>query len=249
MKDKDELKQNVLDPSADVMDIILQLSENELLKDVPIVGLGFKIAKASRSISDFIFLKKVLGFIETVDNKTTKQERIEFANKLKEDEKEKEKIYTGVFLRIDKFDDVSKPDLFAKIFACFITNKIKEEDYHALADVLNLASREVLKAFSNSYWDTRKPLHNAKKLYRSNYDSLLSTGLVKLNLEGKIQNSGLSHPVLYNLDFKVTELGRLYVYITEDFEDYFSLLSDLERSYISNTGRIYSFKNPFSKET
>ncbi|HEY9801521.1 MAG TPA: hypothetical protein V6D25_14290 [Leptolyngbyaceae cyanobacterium] len=251
MKSKDELKQDLLELSAEGADIAINLlTESELLKDIPIVDLFYKLGKSLKSIPDVIFLQKLGSFIRTVNDKTTEHQRFVFAEDIKKDKEKREKLYNSIFLKIDKFDDITKSDLFGKIFACFITNKIRQEEFTSLSSALNLATLEDMKEFSKTYWEDRN--YFSQGAYGSsgkNYGSLLTTNFVRISLNRDHQMLRESFSTIFhNLDFVVTELGCLYAYIVEDFENYFSFMDELQRNYPRNEGKIYIFDTPSSNE-
>jgi hypothetical protein len=250
MKSKDELGQDFLELSAEGADIAISLlTESELLKDIPVADLVYKLGKTLKSIPDVIFLHKLGRFMKTVNDKTTKTQRIDFAENIKKSKARRDQLYNVIFLKIDKFDDITKSDLFAKIFACFITNKIRQEEFTALSSALNLATLEDIKEFSKTYWKDRNYFY--KKAYGSssrNYGSLLSTNFVTLTLDKSKILRDVPSMIIHNVDFVITELGCLYAYISEDFENYFSFMDKLERSYPINEGKIYIFDTPSSNE-
>ena len=252
MKSKDKLEQDFLELSVDGADIAIDLlTESELLKDIPVAGSIYKLGKTLSSIPDVIFLHKIGKFLKTINEKTTKNQRVAFAEELKKDKEKRDKLYNTIFLKIDKFDDIYKSDLFAKIFSCFITNKIRKEEFNALSSALNSAPIEELKTFSITYWKDRN--HFIRNRYGSsnrNYGSLLSTCLVTIDLNSKAKSlgRGLSSMMLYDLDFIITELGCLYAYIAEDFEAYFSLVKELEGSDKGNRDKMYVFDKPSACE-
>jgi len=205
------------------------------------------------SIPDVMFLHKVGRFLKTVNEKTTENERIAFAEELKKDKDKRDRLYSAIFLKIDKFDDVTKSDLFAKIFACFVTNKVRQTEFIALSSALNLATLEEMKAFSESYWKARNYVAmDSYKSHGKDYGSLLSTHFVSIILDESRRLSKTETP--YSVDFIVTELGCLYAYISEDFEDYFSFIKDAEKSRLlppymyAGTSREYGFESPSRNE-
>lgn len=254
MTNKNELEQNFLDISADGADIAIDLlTDSELLKDIPVAGLIYKLGKTLSSIPDVMFLHKVGRFLKTVNEKTTENERITFAEELKKDKDKRDRLYSAIFLKIDKFDDVTKSDLFAKIFACFVTNKVRQTEFIALSSALNLATLEEMKAFSKSYWKARNYVAmDSYKSHGKDYGSLLSTHFVSIILDESRRLSKTETP--YSVDFIVTELGCLYAYISEDFEDYFSFIKDAEKSRLlppymyAGTSREYGFESPSRNE-
>jgi hypothetical protein len=243
---KRQLEQNFLELTADGADIAMDfLTESELLKDLPVAGLIYKIGKAVNSVQDTIFLHKVGRFFKTVNDKTTREQRISFTEELKKEKAKRDLLYSAIFLKIDKFDDVTKSDLFAKIFACFITNKIRRIDFNALSSALNLATLEDLKVFSKSYWQNRHYyFKDVNSKLEGDYGSLLTANLVAIKLDQELIHMGdLQTSMDYKLEYRITELGCLYVYISEDFEDHFFLLNEEERNSPRNyfNQRKYGF--------
>ncbi|MBG1260635.1 hypothetical protein [Nostoc commune] len=250
MKSKDELRQDFLELSAEGADIAISLlTESELLRDIPVADLFYKLGKTLKSIPDVIFLHKLGRFIKTVNDKTTEYQRSAFAEDIKKNKDKRDKLYTAIFLKIDKFDDITKSDLFAKIFACFITNRIRQEDFTALSSALNLAILEDIKEFSKIYWEDRKFFYKkAYGLSGRDYGNLLSTKFVTITLDKSDKLRDIPSMIIHNVDFVITELGCLYAYISEDFENYFSFMDTSERSYPINEGKIYIFDTPSSNE-
>jgi hypothetical protein len=245
MQKKEELKDNLLELSADGADIALDLLfKSELLKDIPVAGLIYKFGKTIGSIPDALFLQKVGRFIQVVNDHTTQDQRINFSEKLKADKKERDLLYGNIFLKIDKFDNLSKSNVFAKIFSCFIVNKIRKEEFLSLSSALNLLSFEDLTKFSKSYWENRSRFHmeaygkNERGYY---YGNLLSSSFVVLALDNKRVRSE-SPTLIANLGFTVTELGALYAYIVEDFDDFF-VMNDLQRRQYLN--ELYTFESSY----
>lgn len=231
---KEELEANFLDIGADSADIAIDLiAESELLKDIPVAGLVYKIGKTVGSIPNVIFLHKVGRLIKTVNDKTTETERMAFAEKLNTSKEDRNRLYSQIFLKIDKCDDIDKPDLFGKFFACFIKNKRAVKEFTALSSVLNLAALEELKTFSETYWDYRikfphKPVaHDSDCFYGEGCNTLLSTGLITFSLSRSPEKpTSSSSEINSKLEYKMTVLGYLYAYIVEDLDNYFYLSKD-----------------------
>ena len=193
MTAKDNLKENFSELSVDGADIAIDLlTDSEILEAVPVAGLAIKIGKALRSVPDVIFLNKVGRFLKTVNESTTKAQRIAFAKELKKNKNKRDQLYGSIFLKIDKFDEITKSDLFAKIFSCFITNRIREEDFLALSSALNLAALEDLMMFSKSHWELRNGSSGnvVDDVPRVGHVSLLSTKLVTFSHEQKLNTRG-----------------------------------------------------------
>lgn len=253
MSDKESFKNDLSELSADSIDIAIDLlTESELFEDVPVAGMLLKIGKAISSIPDIIFLQKLGVFIKAVNDKTKHEERALFAKEIKYDKNKRDKLYSAIFLKLDKFDDMTKPDLFAKIFSCFITSRIAEQEYLTLSSALNLASLESLKDFSYSYWINKGYLSDRvfrfPKSSRMNYGNLLTTSFVTFsvdeNFRRKKSPGSFALEAFPELNFNITLLGHLYAYITDDLENYFFLKEDVNRSSNISNDRQYEFELP-----
>jgi hypothetical protein len=247
MSKREEIGDNFLDLGADGADMAIDLlTESELLKDIPVAGLIYKLGKAMSSIPDAIFLHKVGRFLHTVNDSTTKSQRIEFSEKLRADKNERDRLYGSIFLKIDKFDNLSKSDIFAKIFSCFIVNKIRKEEFLDLSSALNLVSFEDLIRFSKSYWKSRNKFF--MQVYGGDeekyYGNLLPSSFVVFSVDNKFLGSE-SATMMANLGFKVTELGALYAYIVEDFEKFFAMNDSCQRQC---NDKSYTFETPFENQ-
>jgi hypothetical protein len=238
MTSEEEFQTNFIELSADSADIAIELiTGSELLKDIPVVGIFYKVGKTLKSLPDAIFLHKVSKFLATANQKVSLEERINFSEELKKDKTKRDRLYTAIFIKIDKFDDITKADIFAKIFSCFIKNKIDYETFQSLSSALNLAELELLMQFS----------HSCLQLGSSGYyGNLLGTKFVTLNLDRKIRHSNETNVRTdYSIQYSITELGRLFAYISEDLEEYFRPLNEKEREIPMNWNSRYSFEVPW----
>ena len=58
------MNEDLKDLAIDLSEVALDsLSENELVKDIPVIGTFVRLARVTRSIPDLIFAKKVERFI------------------------------------------------------------------------------------------------------------------------------------------------------------------------------------------
>lgn len=109
--------------------------------------------------------------------------------------------------------------------------------------------RDILKEFSKTYWEDRKFFYKkAYGLSGRDYGNLLSTKFVTITLDKSDKLRDIPSVIIHNVDFVITELGCLYAYISEDFENYFSFMDTSERSYPKNEGKTYIFDTPSSNE-
>lgn len=253
MSASDEAKEDLIEFGADSIDAAIDLlTESELLQEIPMAGMLWKIAKAARSIPDIIFLKKAERFIKTVNDKTTQEERFSFSEKIKKDQVKRDNLYNSIFLKIDKFDDFTKSDLFGKIFSCYIVGKLKEREFFALSSALNLASMQNFYFFCKSYWGSsgltmRKTFKNST-FDENNYGSLVTANLIMIRLKTSFSSSDPLRIPSSELEFVVTELGELFALISQDLEECFNPLADYEKLHATNYDKSYRIEIPLGNK-
>jgi len=251
MSTKDQIE-DVLDLSADSIDTCIRvLTDSKILDEVPIAGNLLRIIKAGASVPDLLFAYKAAKVFEGVNKKTTKTERENFAETLKKDKSKRERLYGEIFLRIDKFEEISKADLFAKIFSSFIRNKIRERDFVLLSDVLGRLTVAELGEFSRDFFIPKTI--NLRVQYNSIFrpDELHNEILVAARLMTRSLTSKYSSNagVTYEEEYEITDLGKLYSYIAEDFDDYFRLLDESEQNLPRYQYEKYLFLNTYDNWT
>ncbi|MBD2106292.1 hypothetical protein [Nodosilinea sp. FACHB-13] len=244
MSANDEAKENLIELGADSIDTAIDLlTESELFQEIPMAGMLWKIAKAARSIPDIIFLKKAERFIKTVNNKTTQEERLLFSKEIKKDQAKRDNLYNSIFLKIDKFDDFTKSDLFAKIFSCYIVGKLEEREFVALSSALNLASMQDFHFFCKSYWGssilTVHKIFKNSTFDKKNYGSLVTANLMMIRLKTSFSSSDPLRMPSSELEFVVTESGELFALISQDLEECFNPLAEHEKLYVANHDKSY----------
>jgi len=256
MTDPKEEQDRITELSLETGDIVLKiLADSEILNEIPLLSSLYKLRKAVLSIPDILFLRKLERFIRPVNQKTTHDERLKFAEELKRDPKRLEKFYENLLLGIERIDDITKPEILGKIYACHISRKIREEDFHDLCYALSNSKLSDLINFSKSFWLTSYKFGSPKISIRI-LRSLASSGLVTfdvhksrqiilgfedIELESRFQSPFIETDFIeekspYTIDFSVTELGYLYAYIVEDLESHFR---------INDATRIKSYKSVY----
>jgi len=204
MDSQDTIKEELKELTIGVIDSTIQLvSGNPIFSLLPILGTADKLSKIAYTIK-----------------------------------KKADALYERFLLRIEKFDDIDKPVIYAKIFACHLKGKITEDDREQLGYALSVSSIQNLCKFSRSFLSQQ---YGGTYNEQADMESLAFCGLTSLGLveTAKSLGFGLSGPITsgiagftgvnrlpYGVNFSVTELGKLYAFIAEDLEDFFSLQID-----------------------
>jgi len=152
--------------------------DNDTINQIPIIGTLRSVYKITNSISDYLFVQKLLKFLKELESLSTK-EKNRMKTKILKEEKFGKKVGETLLVIINKIDDNDKPKIIAKIFKAYINNEIDFQHFlkfsqivnkSYLPDLLNLTNFMIGQSFSNE-----------------NSSSLLSMGLLNIS---KIQYSG-----------------------------------------------------------
>lgn len=109
--------------TTETLDSLLSyLLDNEIIDFIPIFGTSFKISKASKSIRDFFFCKKMARLLKNIDYWDSDDR-----NKLKiklNDPKDKGKTATKLIYTVEKIDEDKKSDWIAESLLLYTDDKI-----------------------------------------------------------------------------------------------------------------------------
>lgn len=147
--------------SASSSEVLMDISEaildshmdDSLLKEIPIIGTIYNFSKTVSSISDKLFLKKILRFLMGL-NDIPEADIRSFRNKLNDDANFKKKVGDKLLFIIDRCEDDEKAIIISKIFSAYITKKIDYDDFLKLAKAIESLSIVELNHFITAkYWD------------------------------------------------------------------------------------------------
>ncbi|POY39563.1 hypothetical protein C3L50_10370 [Flavobacterium alvei] len=195
----DEIQKNSLEIVTDILETGLDtLSENEFVKNFPIIGNIIKVGLTVKSINDRIFLAKLSTFLFNLE-KINKEEKKSMIYTLEFDEKKKNKIGETLILIIDKLNSFEKPLLVSFCFASYLKNKISFEDFNRLCNSIEIGNIYDLKEFSK------------ESVSQNILDKLFNTGLTEISKSafGQTQSGG----TLVELSINKSELGEKYLRI------------------------------------
>lgn len=233
---QDEIKESLTEIGVDTVESVVQLVlDDPIFSSLPILGTTYKLGKIAYTIPNILFCRKVERYLHTLNKKTTSQEREKYAEELRKDKNKADALYERFLLRIEKFDDIDKPGIYAKIFACYLKDKITKDDCEQLGYALSVSSIQNLYKFSRSFLSQQ---YGGTYNEQADMESLAFCGLTSLGLVETTNSRIFGIPdstpsgiagftgakrLPYGVNFSVTELGKLYAFIAEDLEDFFSL--------------------------
>jgi hypothetical protein len=160
-----------LEISSEVVEFAVdQTLESGVLKDIPLVGWMAKLASIKTSISDQLFLSKILRFLQHLESLGDKKNE-EFSKQIKGDEKYARKVGEKIISALDRIDDPEKSDILAACFDHFLTGHIDFEEFSEISHVIDRSMLSDLRSISQ------------KRKQGLDYDRLVSTGLATFGIE------------------------------------------------------------------
>ncbi|NET08890.1 MAG: hypothetical protein F6K16_30165 [Symploca sp. SIO2B6] len=151
MKSK-KVKEDSVNLAVGFVDGLIRfVSKTDALEVIPIAGTALKVVKLKDSLKEQNLRRKISIFIDTINDKSTEEERVKFSEKLKKDQDLRENLSGILFMHIDQYNDFSKPYILAKIFSCYITNKIRLEEFIKFLFAVGESSSLDLENFTQYY--------------------------------------------------------------------------------------------------
>ncbi|MEG0759842.1 hypothetical protein [Chryseobacterium sp.] len=189
-------------------------TDNEILKEIPIIGTATKIFNIGNTINDRIFLNKLIKFLkqlEGFDNEVVLKE-VQYIDDSKE---YNQKVGEKLIEIINRIDSEEKPKIIGRLFKHFLRQKINYNQFLKLSyfieniflfDFLVLLKSETYQIVTNSQPDEMKCI--SKELISQ---ELFSYGLIEnLNPDRKpytTREFALKNVRLTNLGMNLLEFG------------------------------------------
>lgn len=195
--------------------------DDGFIKDIPVIGMLVNIVKGTLDIRDRVFIVKVAKFL--LNLKTVPIEvRENFRNKIADDPKFKKKLGENLIVVLDRLDDFDKPEMIAKTFECYMSEKITYADFRKIASAIDSAFIDDLKFLTGP-----SPTEPGK--FGGTYImNLVKTGLTTFKVEYEMRTGRNEADIFYTL----TPLGHLYKMImTDDWYDPFKAEDNIQMKW------------------
>lgn len=132
---KDEIMSLVADFGEFTLDYFI---EDNIIKDLPIIGPVFSIVKVSVDIRDRIFVEKLKRFIENIDKNQKWREKFS-------DDEECNKISKQLLYIVDSCDDDNKLKLIGMAFNYLVNGEISRDEYFYTVNIISKSFYPFLK--------------------------------------------------------------------------------------------------------
>lgn len=187
------------DLSADLGEVALDsFIQNDVVKDIPIIGSLLKLYRTSLGIKEYLFAKKVYKFLFELQD-IPLETRQDFVNKI-EAEDNTHKVGESLIILLDKLDDMSKPGMVGKAFKALLLDEINYYTYKRIAHIINSAFIEDLIDLKEIYTPVHKYHVDTPAL-----DSLVGLGLMGAKKTGTGYTKNKFGEIVYDILFKEEE--------------------------------------------
>jgi len=144
-------KSDLTNLSADYGEVLIDsFLKDGFLKEIPIIGTVLGLGKLGFAINDYIFLKKMLGFLSNI-KQVPKEKREKMIQKIESSENYQKNVGQTLLLIINKHDDFEKPKVIGKIFSAFLNEEIDYEMFLRLSNSIDRIFLPDLQVFINAY--------------------------------------------------------------------------------------------------
>jgi len=203
MAEQENLRAQLTGIGADLVEPAFDtLIASEILKEIPVLGIGARIASAAGTIRDRIFAAKLLRFLEALGDVDGADVR-EMRYRLKKDPELRDRVGSTVMVIIERLDEVEKARMIAKAFRAYLSNRIDLPQFRRIGLAVNTAFLDDLQAFAS--------LPTTKNLGESS----LAQFLISAGLTEQAQ-TGFQMGDFTSLSITVSSLGELFWHLMRD---------------------------------
>lgn len=126
------------------------LIQNEAIKEIPILSSLLALWKGGLAIRDYLFLRKLSSFLKKYDSIDEKF-RLEFIEKTRIDATYRKEMGEYIISLLERLDQLSKAEAFAKIFAAYLEHKISLKEYKSFSFALDKVNFDDINVLVDFY--------------------------------------------------------------------------------------------------
>ncbi|KOY87380.1 hypothetical protein AD998_15615 [bacterium 336/3] len=187
-----DLKDVTKDITESGIDLLIK---NEILKEIPIIKSIVGVFKLGISIKDMFFLKKLLRFLNEI-NDTTLEERANIINKIEQNPQYTHNLGENLILLIDKLDDLDKANIIGKLFKSVLEQRIDIITFQRICHAVNgIFIHDIYEL--HKLWKGENIVHDIK-------NNLFIYGFMKRKSFGQVALDGSN-------EFEINSLGKILI--------------------------------------
>ena len=134
--------ENILAENAEI--VLDSLIQNDVLKEIPIIGTSLNLYRGVQSIRDAAYLNKVKIFIESV-GRVSEQQKKRLIEESKKDEKRRAKFGDALFTAIEQSDSRIKLEYLGVAFEAFLNDDFPQEDLRLICHIIHSSFSDELE--------------------------------------------------------------------------------------------------------
>lgn len=122
-----------------------------LLKDIPLIGAILNISKAGIAISNLIFAKKLIQFLQAVNNHSDERFREAFVKKVLSDNSKHSQVAEHLIEIINRTAYDHQLKIVANLLDAYVSDKLEWDEFQTLTFMLSqapISAMKVLDEFS-----------------------------------------------------------------------------------------------------
>lgn len=123
-----------------------QCLSDGILRDIPIINSITSIVKATQSISNYLYLKKIVSFLTGIKD-VPKEKREQEIRKIEESKKYRNKVGEQLLFILDHCEDNIKAEYISYWFGAFLKEEISYTDFLKGASAINNMATEDFESF------------------------------------------------------------------------------------------------------
>lgn len=183
------------DPLVELGESIIDSAlDDELLRNIPVLGSIVGLARAGLGIRDRLFIHKLSRLLRELDD-IPSQQRSEFVERLSDDVKFRDRVLSHLILLLDRLDAIEKATLLGNAFRAYVLKEVSFEDFSRLAAAIDHAHIVDLRKLASTEADAN--------IQESWTFPLAALGLLEPAL-------GDSHGYFQEDVYRLSQLGRLF---------------------------------------
>lgn len=185
------MNENFTNIISDTSEILLDsLIENEILKEIPVIGTSINLIRGIKNIRDQIYLSKIKFFLDNVGELNTSQKQI-LIEESKKDQDRRTKFGESLYTTIEQADSLVKIEYLAIAFEAFLNKELNNTELRHICHGIN-------RCFLDDLIEIIETEYPREETLKAN----ISTGLT-LSYEGGFTADLMSS----NISYSLSELG------------------------------------------
>lgn len=205
--------------AADAAELGLDsLLADGVVKDIPVIGSLYKLAKVAMGIRENIFVKKVLKFLIELKD-IPGEERKKFIAGLDSDTHKIHKVGEKIIVILERLDDIDKATIVGRLLRAAIKEYIPYEHFLKLCSIVDKAfftDLQQLQAKSTDNWGIREIYYAVDK---DSYQHFYNIGIMTMAIKddesrkGMMQRASLGAPpkeigFVPKVEYEFSKLGK-----------------------------------------